>query len=224
MPSPLQAEFYARPTLVVARDLLGCVLVHEVDGDRLAGRIVETEAYLADDPAMHGWKATFGTDGRVLPQGRAAGLFAAPGTAYVYNIYYTNWLLNVVTEPEGQAGAVLVRALEPTEGEERMVENRPASIKRRRDLTNGPGKLTQALAIAEDPEVTQSRHHGTDLTTPPLFIEPGEPVPDGRVAVSSRIGISRGADLDYRFFVSDSPFVSPGEPSDVRLARKTKRR
>ena len=222
--SALAASFFARPTLVVARDLLGTVLVHETAGGRLAGRVVETEAYLADDPAMHGWKATFGPDGRVMPEGRAAGLFAAPGTAYVYNIYYTNWLLNVVTEPEGTPGAVLIRALEPVEGEEQMAENRPASIKRRRDLANGPGKLTQALGIAEPPDATRSRFHGTDLTRPPLYVERGEPVPDDRVAVSSRIGISRGADLDYRFFVVDSPFVSPGEPSDLRLARKTKRR
>ncbi len=231
MPNPLPAEFFARPTLVVARDLLGAVLVHETDAgrltasaSRLAGRVVETEAYLADDPAMHGWKATFGGDGRVLPQGRAAGLFAAPGTAYVYNLYYTNWLLNVVTEPEGQAGAVLVRALEPVEGEAQMVENRPPSVKRRRDLANGPGKLTQALGIAEAPKTTRSRFHGTDLTRPPLCFERGEAVADDRVAVSSRIGISRGVDLDYRFFVADSPFVSPGEPSDLRLARKTHRR
>ena len=224
MAAPLPADFFARPTLVVARDLLGAVLVHEADGARLAGRIVETEAYTEDDPAMHGWKATFGSDGRVLPRGRAAGLFAAPGTAYVYNLYYTNWLLNVVTEPEGVAGAVLVRALEPVEGEAQMVENRPASVRRRRDLANGPGKLTQALGIAEPPEAARSRFHGTDLTRPPLYVERGEPVPDERVAVSSRIGISRGADRDHRFFVADSPFVSPGEPSDLRLARKTHRR
>ena len=231
MPAPLPADFFARPTLVVARDLLGALLVHETEAgrltastSRLAGRVVETEAYTADDPAMHGWKATFGADGLVRPEGRAAGLFAAPGTAYVYNLYYTNWLLNVVTEPEGTAGAVLVRALEPVEGEERMVENRPASVKKRRDLANGPGKLTQALGIAEPPEATRSRYHGTDLTRPPLYFERGEPVADGRVAVSSRIGISRGADRDYRFYVADSPFVSPGEPSDLRLARKTGRR
>ena len=223
---PLDRDFFARPTLEVARDLLGALLVHDAPDDgHLAGRVVETEAYLADDPAMHGWKATFGPDGRVRPEGRARGLFAAPGTAYVYNLYYTNWLLNVVTEPEGEAGAVLVRALEPVEGEEAMTRNRPASVRRRRDLANGPGKLTQALGIAEGPDAKRSRFHGTDLTAPPLYFtrDGGGAVADGRVARSSRIGISRGADLDYRFFVADSPFVSPGEPSDLRLARKTKR-
>ncbi len=225
MPRPLPRSFFDRPTLEVARDLLGALLVYESPDDgRLVGRIVETEGYCADDPAMHGWKATFGDDGRVQPLGRAADLFAAPGTAYVYKIYYTHWLLNVVTEPEGEAGAVLIRAIEPVEGEAAMTENRPASIRRRRDLTNGPAKLTQALGIAEAPEATVSRFHGADLTAPPLYFAEGEAVDDARVGITSRIGISRGIDLDYRFVVADSPFVSPGEPSVVRLARKTHRR
>lgn len=220
--SPLPPSFFARPTLQVARDLLGALLVYDSPDDgRLAGRIVETEGYRADDPAMHGWKATFGDDGRVRPVGRAADLFAAPGTAYVYKVYYTHWLLNVVTEPEGEAGAVLIRAVEPVEGEAAMTANRPASVRRRRDLTNGPGKLTQAFGINEGPEATASRFHGADLTAPPLFFAEGDVVPDARVEVTSRIGISRGIDLDYRFVVADSPFVSPGEPSAVRRARKT---
>lgn len=222
MPDPLSRSFFERPTRTVARDLLGARLVHEIDGRRLAGRIVETEAYLADDPAMHGWKATFGPDGRVEPTGRARDLFAAPGTAYVYKVYYTHWLLNVVTEPEGNAGAVLIRAVEPVEGEEEMAENRPPSIRRRRDLTNGPGKLTQALGIAEGPEASRSRFHGTDLTAPPLYFEAGEAVPDSRVQRTSRIGLSRGIDLEYRFLIVGDPFVSPGVPSDVRLARTTR--
>lgn len=222
--SPLPPAFFARPTLEVARDLLGALLVYDSPDDgRLAGRIVETEGYRADDPAMHGWKATFGEDGRVQPAGRAADLFAAPGTAYVYKIYYTHWLLNVVTEPEGEAGAVLIRAVEPVEGEEAMTANRPASVRRRRDLTNGPAKLTQAFGINEMPEAAASRFHGADLTTPPLFFAEGGAVPDRRVEATSRIGISRGIDLDYRFVVADSPFVSPGEPSAIRRARKTGR-
>ncbi len=221
--SPLPRSFFARPALVVARELLGALLVYESPDDgRLAGRVVETEAYRADDPAMHGWKATFGDDGRVLPRGRAAGLFAAPGTAYVYKVYYTHWLLNVVTEPEGEAGAVLVRAVEPVEGEAAMTANRPASVTRRRDLTNGPGKLTQAFGIAEAPDAAASRFHGADLTAPPLYFAEGTPVGDAEVETTSRIGISRGIDLDYRFVVAGHPFVSPGEPSDVRVARKTK--
>jgi len=209
---PLDDAYFARPTLDVARDLVGKLLVRKLDGERLVGRIVETEGYTGNDPAMHGWKATFGDDGFIRPEGRAADLFVAPGTAYVYRIYYTNWLLNVVTEPEGTPGAVLVRALEPVEGIEQMRAHRPPSIRRERDLTNGPGKLTQALAIAD------ARFHGTDLTAPPLyFADDGTEPPE--IATSSRIGITRGVDRMWRFFVPDHPFVSPGVPSDIKQAR-----
>jgi DNA-3-methyladenine glycosylase len=218
---PLDRTYFARPTLQVARDLVGALLVRELDPgsqpgqapERLVGRIVETEAYTGDDPAMHGWKATFGGDGFVRPEGRAADLFAAPGTAYVYRIYYTNWLLNVVTEPEGTAGAVLIRALEPIEGIERMRTHRPPSIRRERDLTNGPGKLTQALGIDD------ASFHGTDLTTPPLYFADDEALPS-EVATSARIGITRGVERPWRFFVPGSSFVSPGVPSDERIRRK----
>lgn len=211
----LDAAYFRRPTLDVARDLLGSVLVydHPEDG-RLAGRVVETEAYTEDDPAMHGWRATFGDDGRVMPVGRAADLFAAPGTSYVYRVYRTNWLLNVVTEPEGRAGAVLIRGVEPLEGEGAMAARRPAA-RRRRDLTNGPGKLTQAFDIAD------GAFHGLDLTAGPLRFEGGSPPPS--VAASARIGLSRGVDRPWRFFEEGNPFVSPGVPSDIRVARKTRR-
>ena len=225
--APLPPAFFARPTLDVARDLLGCLVVydHPADG-RLVGRIVETEAYTADDPALHGWKATFGGDGIVLPEGRAAGLFAAPGTAYVYLVYYTSWLLNVVTEAENVPGAVLVRAVEPLLGVDAMRERRPLA-RRERDLTNGPGKWTQAFGIAEEAGVARSRFHGTDLTRPPLFFaaDPAAaPVAAPfETAVSTRVGISRGVDRPYRFYVARHPHVSPGVPSDVRVARKTGR-
>ena len=211
----LDRAYFAQPTLHVARDLLGKLLVHETDAGRLAGRIVETEGYTRDDPALHGWKATFDGDGFVLPEGRAADLFAPPGTAYVYLIYYTNWLLNVVTEPEGTPGAVLIRGIEPVEGIERMQANRPPTLKRARDLTNGPGKLTQALGIAD------GKFHRTDLTQPPLYFaaDGTTPLP---VATSSRIGLTRGIDRDYRFYVPNHPYVSPGVPSDIKRARKTK--
>ncbi len=215
--TPLPTAWFARPTLEVARDLLGRLLVYEPEGGpRLVGRVVETEGYLADDPAMHGWRAVFGEDGLVQPYGRAADFFRAPGTAYVYRCYYTAWLLNVVTEPEGVPGAVLIRAVEPLEGEAAMQENRPGA-RRRADLTNGPGKLTQAFGIEGD------EFHRADLTRPPLYLaDDGAPPPP--VAVSSRIGLSRGVDRPYRFYVPKNPFVSPGVPSDVRVARKTGKR
>ena len=214
--TPLPPAFFARPTLVVARDLLGARLVHEDPAaGRLVGRVVETEAYTADDPAMHGWKATFGPEGLVQPAGRAADLFAAPGTAYVYCVYYTNWLLNVVAEEEGIAGAVLIRAVEPLEGEAAMAARRPPTLRRRVDLTNGPGKLTQAFGVDD------ARFHGADLTRPPLYFAAGDTgLP---VATSSRIGIARGIERMHRFYVPGHPFVSPGEPSDLRVARKTRR-
>jgi DNA-3-methyladenine glycosylase len=135
----------------------------------------------------------------------------------VYKIYYAHWLLNVVTEPEGVAGAVLLRAVEPLEGEATMQARRPPSLRRRRDLTNGPGKLTQAFGI-------DGCFHGADLTRPPLYFAgdaaSAAPWP---VETSSRIGVSRGVDRPYRFYVARNPFVSPGEPSDRRVARKTRR-
>ena len=223
MYEPLSSAFFARPTLDVARDLLGVLVVydHPADG-RLVGRIVETEGYTADDPAMHGWKATFGSDGIIQETGRAAGLFAAPGTAYVYLVHFTNWLLNVVTEPAGVPGAVLIRAVEPLEGAEAMRVRRPA-VRREADLTNGPGKWTQAFGIAETPEAPRSRFHGTDLTTPPLFFAADPDATPLEVATSTRVGISRGTDRPWRFYVARHPYVSPGVPSDVRIARKTKR-
>ena len=215
MLAPLPRSFFARSALDVAPALLGKLLVYDAPEGRLAGRIVETEAYTDTDPAMHGWRAVFGDDGRVMPQGRAADLFAAPGTAYVYRIYRVHWLLNVVCQPEGVAAAVLIRAAEPTEGAERMAERRPAA-RRARDLASGPGKLTQAFGIAD------GAFHGTDLTAPPLtFADDGAPPPP--VATSSRIGITRGTDRPWRFFVPGSPFVSPGVPSD-RRARERRRR
>ena len=221
MLEPLQPAFFERPTLDVARALLGALVVYDSPDDgRLVGRIVETEAYTADDPAVHGWKAVFGEDGFIRPEGRAAGLFAAPGTAYVYLVYYTSWLLNVVTEPEGVAGAVLIRAVEPVAGVEAMRERRPLA-RRERDLTNGPGKWTQAFGIAEPPGVARSRFHGTRLTAPPLFFAADPDAAPFETSVSTRIGIARGVDRPYRFYVARHPYVSPGVPSDLRVARKT---
>lgn len=212
---PLPPTYFARPTLEVARDLLGALLVREMgDGTRLIGRIVETEGYTSDDPALHGWKATFDGEGFVLPHGRAADLFTPPGTAYVYLIYFTNWLLNVVTEPEGVPGAVLVRAIEPVEGIEVMRVNRPAA-RRDRDLTNGPAKLTQALGV------NSGEYHLTDLTRPPLFFAaPPADAPRCAIDTSCRIGLTRGVDRPWRFFEKGNPYVSPGVPSDVKQQRR----
>lgn len=205
--APYAADFFARPTLDVARDLLGSHLVHHPDaGPARVGRIVETEGYTQDDPAFHGWNLYDPETGTVRREGRAAALFGAPGTAYVYLIYGMHWLLNVVTEPDGVGGAVLIRAVEPVAGLDAMQTNRPAA-RRPVDLTNGPGKLTQAFDVDD-------RFHGTPLTAAPLFLAPGTDVPDADVATSSRIGITKGIDRPWRFFVDTHPYVSPGTPSD----------
>jgi len=205
--TPLSPSFFDRSTVQVARALLGCRLVYENRSiGQLVGRIVETEAYTADDPACHASHLSRDSNtGEIIGQGRGRDLFAAPGTAYVYLIYGMHWLLNVVTEPEGTAGAVLIRAVEPVSGLDVMRERRDVS--RRVDLTNGPGKLTDAFDLAED-------FHRADLTAPPLYLADGSDVDDSAVEQSSRIGISKGVERQWRWYVADSPFVSPATPSD----------
>jgi len=189
----LPRTFYHRDTLMVARELLGKKLVHDFQGQRLAGRIIETEAYIGrSDTACHAAR------GRTK---RNAVMFGPPGHAYVYFIYGMYHCLNVVTEEEGFAAAVLIRALEPLEGLAVMRERR--RNRSDRALTSGPGKLCQALAI-------DRRLNGADLCADgPLYIEEGEIA--GEIATGPRIGI-RAAPEDmaapWRFYVSDSPFVS----------------
>jgi len=188
----VEPGFYARSALEVARDLLGCVLSHNHSRDGLvAGRIVETEAYLGlDDPASHS-AARIGRTRRNDP------LFGPPGTAYVHLNYGVHWCLNAVTGPVGVPEGVLIRALEPLAGEELMRDRRSG----RADLTNGPGRLTQAFAVG--PEF--QRHK---LNSEPLRINPGDPVSDREVQRSPRIGISRAADKLYRFTDGRSSWVT----------------
>jgi DNA-3-methyladenine glycosylase len=191
----------------VAHDLLGDRVVREGEGDvRRVGRIVETEAYTQDDPAFHGWGLYDPETQSVRREGRAADLFAAPGQGYVYLIYGRHWLLNVVTEPEGTGGAVLVRAVEPLAGTDRMRQNRGAD-RSDVELTNGPGKLTEAFGV-------DGAFHGTALTGPPLYFAEGTPPAEEAVARSARIGLSKGTERPWRFYVQDHPYVSPATPSD----------
>jgi DNA-3-methyladenine glycosylase len=210
--TPLSADYFADSTLSIARDLLGKRLVRLLDdGTALVGRIVETEAYTQDDPAFHGWGLYDAESGTLRREGRAAALFGPPGTGYVYLIYGMHWLLNVVTEPEGIGGAVLIRAIEPLQGRDVMQQRR--SVQRAVNLTNGPGKLTQALAIDE-------AQHGTMLTHAPLFFaEADDDAPTFEVATSSRIGISKAVDRPWRFFIEGHPYVSPATPSDQQSSK-----
>jgi len=187
----LSRPFYDRDPVVVAKELLGAVLVRDVEGCRLSGRIVETEAYLAEgDTANHAHR------GRTR---RNASMFGPPGHAYVYAIH-ARFCLNVVTEPEGVASAVLIRAVEPLEGVERMKRNR--GRERVLDLCRGPARLCEAFAIDRTLD-------GWDVTRgEKLWLEPGRPVESERVERSPRVGVTSAQDQLLRFFVRDCPFVS----------------
>jgi DNA-3-methyladenine glycosylase len=190
-------DFFARPTLLVARELLGQTLVREVAGQRLSGRIVETEAYIGpQDSANHASR------GRTS---RTEVMFGLPGHAYVYLIYGMYSMLNVVTEHENFPAAVLIRALEPIEGIE-IMRARRHSIDRPVQLTNGPGKLCQALGI-------DGQLHNWDLTLGrQLWFEPGNKPPDTAVSVGLRVGIDYARPEDrqapWRFWLRDNKFVS----------------
>ncbi|MGE5176089.1 MAG: DNA-3-methyladenine glycosylase [Hyphomicrobiales bacterium] len=200
MPRPLSRAFYARGTLVVARELLGAVLARRVaSGLVLRARIVEVEAYVGEaDKACH---ARAGRTARTDP------LYGPPGLAYVYLTYGMHYMLNAVTEPEGRPAAVLIRGAEPLEGIEWMMRARRADTSRH--LTAGPARLTQALDL-------DLRHNRADLRGPALWIEPGAPVADREVATSPRIGCQSAAPpwdlIPWRFYVAGNPFVTPGRP------------
>ncbi len=186
----LDREFYERAATEVARDCLGKVLVH----GKTAGRIVEVEAYLGvDDRAAHAWRGI--TD-------RTRVIFGPPGHAYVYFIYGMYECLNFVAEPEGQAGCVLIRALEPLCGLPIMRRRRPAA-RRIEDLCSGPGKLTRALAITR-------KQNGADLTRSDLQVRQLRREPAIEVRVTTRIGITHCADWPLRFLISGNRFVSHG--------------
>jgi DNA-3-methyladenine glycosylase len=188
---PLSIAFFARPVELVARELLGARLVSSVDGELTVGMIVETEAYHgADDPASHA--AT-----RSGLTARNAAMFGPPGRAYVYRIYGMHWCVNVVTGTDGDPQAVLLRALDPLQGQETMLRRRGHAA----GLASGPGRLCQALGITGD-------LYGHDLRRPPLEIRPGWPVADEEVEVSGRIGVRAAADWPRRFFVRGNPAVS----------------
>ena len=187
----LARDFYNRPALNVARDLLGCRLVRLQNGQRLAGLILETEAYQGEDDL--GCHASAG----MTP--RTAVMFGPPGHAYVYFTYGMHWMLNVVTGDIGTPAAVLIRAIHPVEGKDRMAENRPYNAGKR-GWTDGPAKLTQALQI-------QREFNTVDLCDPGsgLWIESGDPVSDEAVSRSARIGLNSVPEpwrsIPWRFLV-----------------------
>ena len=194
----LGADFYARSVHTVARELVGCVVRH----GETAGRIVETESYHMEEPACHAYAGV--TE-------RTSTLFEAPGRAYVYFSYGVHSLLNAVAEEEGVGAAVLIRALEPVDGVETMRERRRLS--RDEELCSGPGKLTQALGIGLS-------LNGSSLVDGPIEVltrEPGSREP--RVVIGQRIGISKAADLPWRFCDAGSRHVSRPWPAAMRAPR-----
>jgi DNA-3-methyladenine glycosylase len=185
---------YARSVHEVARDLVGATLRH----GQTAGRIVEVESYHQEEPACHAF---------IGPRPRTEVLFGPPGFAYVYRSYGIHALLNAVAEEDGVGAAVLIRAIEPLVGIELMRARR--QVARDIELTNGPGKLTEALGIGLE-------LNGADLERGPIRIEPRPP--DSRppeIVIGERIGITKAADLPWRFCDATSPFVSRPWPDGM---------
>ncbi|PIQ86040.1 MAG: 3-methyladenine DNA glycosylase [Candidatus Omnitrophica bacterium CG11_big_fil_rev_8_21_14_0_20_45_26] len=187
----LDRSFYERDTRVVAIELIGKILVFSNARLTIKGRIVETEAYFgSQDPASHAYH------GRT-PRNQV--MFGPPGFSYVYFTYGFHHCFNVVTEKEGTAGAVLIRALEPLEGIDVMKERRQTQDIE--NLTSGPGKLTQAFGLTRD-------YSGLDLTGQQLFLEGEVCEQTSTIQATPRIGIKKATKALYRFILKDSPYVS----------------
>ncbi len=203
----LPSDFYARPVLEVAEDLIGCVVEHAPAGEPLtSGVIVETEAYHESEPACHAFAG-------LTPRTRT--LFGPPGRAYVYRSYGIHALLNAVCDEEGVGAAVLIRALQPLEGIETMrarrglIGDRPTDRRSAsdEDLCSGPGKLTQALGI-------ELSENGGDLYDGPVRIHSRESAwlePD--IVEGTRIGITKAVELPWRFCAAGNPHVSRPRPA-----------
>ena len=193
-PSRLARDFYARPVLQVARECIGKVLVHRSAEGETAGRIVEVEAYRGPaDRAAHSWRGL---------TRRTAAMYGPPGHAYVYLLYGTSWAMNLVVASEGEPHAVLIRALEPLRGLELMARRRRRAAESR-ELTSGPGKLTQALAIT-------GADYGRDLCRGSLFLEAADR-PVARIGRSPRIHVDYAgawAARPWRFYERGNRFVS----------------
>ena len=188
----LEKKFFKRDSEDVAKELLGKSLVHEAGDVKVSGKIVEVEAYYGDgkDPASHAFK------GKTK---RNKVMFDTYGCAYVYLCYGMHELFNITTNPIDSPGAVLIRALEPLEGIELMKKRR--NIDNLRELTSGPGKVTQALNITRD-------YNGLDLSKGNLYVEKPEENQSFEIETSRRIGIPEDVDMGLRFYIKDNKFIS----------------
>jgi len=190
MGKKLRRSFFERPTLRVAKELLGKYLVVEKEGDYVSGKIVETEAYIGkNDPASHAYRG-------LTPRTRL--MFGKPGFTYIYLTYGMYYCLNFVTEKAGFPAAVLIRAVEPKEGVDLMIKRR--KTKKIENLTNGPGKLCIAFGLDKS-------LNGADLCSDLIWVEDREDKTD-RIVSASRIGINEGKDKKWRFYIPENGFVS----------------
>jgi DNA-3-methyladenine glycosylase len=188
----LKRTFYTRDTVTVAKELLGKYIFKKSGKGFLCGRIVETEAYLGDeDPACHAFRKV---------TKRNEPMFEDGGIAYVYFIYGNYYCFNAVTEKQGTGSAVLIRGVEPVSGIQAMRKNRGV-IRRECDLTNGPSKFCLAFNI-------DKKDNWEDLTKERIFISKSKKKESITVSVAKRIGIKEGADLPYRYFIKDNPYVT----------------
>ena len=193
----LTKNFYTRDVLIVAKDLLGKILVKKENSGVLAGKIVEVEAYHGDvDEASHSYR------GKTK---RNEIMFESGGYLYVYFTYGAHFCCNIVTGKKGQGTAVLIRAVEPISGIERMIKNRfGRKMKNEKEifnLTSGPGKVCAAFGINKD-------HSGTELTGEKIFLLQNKKLKDSEIGISKRIGITRSVDLPWRYFIKNNPFLS----------------
>jgi len=184
-------EVLSRSSLEAAPRLLGCHLVRQTPHGTIKVRIVETEAYHQDDPASHSFR---GITKRTAP------MFQAGGRLYIYFTYGMHYAINIVTGPAGRGEGVLIRAAEPLAGVKIMQTNR--GIRDINKLTNGPGKLAQALVIFD------TSLSGQILNKSSILLRPGEPLKDEEIVAAPRIGITKAADRPWRFYIKDNPFVS----------------
>ncbi len=196
---PLPRSFYTRSTLLVAKELLGKRIIRTDGKQIVSGIIVETEAYLHNDPASHSFNG---------PTQRNSAMFGPGGHLYVYFTYGMHYCANVVTGPKGMGEAVLIRAVEPTEGIEWMMQRRftdrtdsTLDQKRHIALTNGPAKFAQAFGLTTE-------HSGLDLLNSEIIITNGNALARGSIVASTRIGITKAAEKRWRFFVKGNAWVS----------------
>ncbi len=185
----MNLEFLDQPASVVAPQLLGCILEREIQGKIARVQIVETEAYDQTDVASHSYS------GETL---RTKVMFGEPGHLYVYFTYGMHYCCNIVVGEKGHGSAVLVRAVEPLVGEDLLQANRG---KNGIEISNGPAKLCQALGIDKS-------MNGHNLLNSPLRLIPEKPLPKSQIVQTTRIGISKGKDVKWRFYIKNNPYVS----------------